>query len=85
MTVLYLNLVIVFLLAFGARYLSTPVFATTIYSPVKIKPNRYLTILAMVALILVSGLRTNIGDTFFIGTLTKYMIFHGNLYGVKKI
>ncbi|MGM0836084.1 MAG: EpsG family protein [Bacillota bacterium] len=65
MTVLYLNLVIVFSLAFAARYFSMPAMSTSIYSPVEIKPNRYLTMLAMMTLILVSGLRANIGDTFF--------------------
>ncbi|WP_417898965.1 EpsG family protein [Bacillus haimaensis] len=65
MTILYLNLLVVFLLSFGARYFSSPILATTIYSPVEIKPNRYMTMLATLSLILVSGLRTNIGDTYF--------------------
>ena len=64
MTVLYLNLAIVFLLSVGARYFSTPVYATS-FSPVSIKPNRYLIFLAMGSLILVSGLRINIGDTYY--------------------
>ncbi|WP_404445297.1 EpsG family protein [Sutcliffiella horikoshii] len=65
MTVLYLNLVTVFSLGWIARYFSTPAMETNTYSPVEIKPSRYLTMLAMITLILVSGLRTNIGDTFF--------------------
>jgi transmembrane protein EpsG len=65
MTVLYLNLVTVFSLSWIARYFSTPAMATSLNSPIEVKPNRYLTMLAMITLVLVSGLRTNIGDTFF--------------------
>ena len=61
MTIFYLNLVIVFMLAFFARYFATPVST----GPILIKPNKYFTYLAIAILILVAGLRNNIGDTFF--------------------
>jgi transmembrane protein EpsG len=63
MTVLWMNLAIVFTLAFFARY-----FATATISPnsiVLIKPNKILVFVVLLSLVLVSGLRANIGDTFF--------------------
>ncbi len=75
MTVLYLNLVTVFSLAWIARYFSTPAMATSLYSPTEIKPNRYLTMLAMITLVLVSGLRTNIGDTYYYRHAFEVQVF----------
>ncbi|MDR7073370.1 EpsG family protein [Fictibacillus barbaricus] len=67
MTILWINLAIVFIFSFFARYFSSP--ATLIPYPssthILIKPNRLLMFLAMLTLVLVSGLRSNIGDTFF--------------------
>ncbi|WLR42783.1 EpsG family protein [Bacillus carboniphilus] len=62
MTVLWINLAIVFLFAFFSR-----VFAIS-YANIPIlivKPQKLLIIGAGISLILVSGLRLNIGDTFF--------------------
>ncbi|WP_419872077.1 EpsG family protein [Candidatus Pristimantibacillus sp. PTI5] len=61
MTILWLNLVVVFLLATIARYFSVP--ASVGHST--IQPNKILAAAAATSLILVSGLRNNIGDTFF--------------------
>ncbi|MEV5025999.1 EpsG family protein [Paenibacillus sp. LPE1-1-1.1] len=61
MTILWLNLVIVFLFATIARYFSVP--ATV--GQLTIQPNKILAAAAAMSLILVSGLRNNIGDTFF--------------------
>lgn len=60
MTILWLNLIIVFTFAFFARYFSTnyPLGYTGI------KPNKILTLGALASLIATSGLRSNIGDTF---------------------
>jgi len=63
MTFLYLNLVIVFILSFFARYFSEPVFAGE--SSVPIKPNKILMTGVLASLTIISGLRANIGDTFF--------------------
>ncbi|WP_459500036.1 EpsG family protein [Bacillus sp. C1] len=61
MTILWMNLALVFTLSFFARYFAMP--RTTI--PALIKPNQFLVLMATLSLTLVSGLRTNIGDTYF--------------------
>ncbi|AXY10760.1 EpsG family protein [Bacillus thuringiensis LM1212] len=61
MTILWINLAIVFILAFFARYFAIPVTN----SLTLIKPNRLLIIMAALSLVLVAGLRNNIGDTYF--------------------
>lgn len=61
MTILWMNLFIVFILAFFARYFAIPVTN----SLTSIKPNQFLILMASLSLILVSGLRNNIGDTYF--------------------
>jgi transmembrane protein EpsG len=61
MTILWLNLIAVFLLALAARYFSVQ-SAVIAYS---VNPNKLLAIFAALCLILISGLRNNIGDTFF--------------------
>ncbi|MGG5794598.1 EpsG family protein [Bacillus nitratireducens] len=61
MTILWMNLFIVFILAFFARYFAIPVTNSLI----PIKPNQFLILMAALSLILVSGLRNNIGDTYF--------------------
>lgn len=61
MTILWMNLAIVFILAFFARYFAVPVTNSLIL----IKPNRMLVLMAALSLVLVAGLRNNIGDTYF--------------------
>ncbi|PGE16811.1 capsular biosynthesis protein [Bacillus toyonensis] len=61
MTILWMNLSIVFILAFFARYFAIPVTNSLIL----IKPNRMLVLMAALSLVLVAGLRNNIGDTYF--------------------
>jgi transmembrane protein EpsG len=63
MTILWINLAIVFMLSFFSRYFAVP--TTGILSSVPIKPNKVLAFGAMLSLALVSGLRSNIGDTYF--------------------
>ncbi|MEH7814236.1 EpsG family protein, partial [Bacillus toyonensis] len=57
MTILWMNLALVFMLAFFARYFAIPVTN----SLTLIKPNRLLIIMAALSLVLVAGLRNNIG------------------------
>ncbi|CAG9613768.1 Transmembrane protein EpsG [Bacillus rhizoplanae] len=61
MTILWMNLAIVFMFSFFARYFAMPV--TT--GPALIKPNQFLILMASLSLVLVAGLRNNIGDTYF--------------------
>lgn len=61
MTILWINLAIVFMFAFLARYYAIP--ATT--GPVFVKPNKFMVFGVALSLVLVSGLRSNIGDTSF--------------------
>ncbi|MGW6151299.1 EpsG family protein [Bacillus mycoides] len=61
MTILWMNFAIVFILAFFARYFAVPVTTGTTL----IKPNQFLILMAVLSLVLVSGLRNNIGDTYF--------------------
>lgn len=64
MTILWINLAIVFSFALFARYFAVPV-TPVMMAPVQIKPNKLFAILATLSLVLVSGLRNNIGDTYF--------------------
>ncbi|OMF35949.1 capsular biosynthesis protein [Paenibacillus sp. FSL H8-0548] len=61
MTILWLTLIFVFSVSLTARYFSVP----ALVSPSTIIPNRFLVMIAALALAMVSGLRSNIGDTFF--------------------
>jgi len=63
MTILWINLAIVFILSFFSRYFA--VASPGMYSSVPIKPNKLLAFGVMLSLALISGLRSNIGDTFF--------------------
>ncbi|MDQ0975364.1 transmembrane protein EpsG [Neobacillus niacini] len=63
MTILWINLAIVFILSFFSRYFA--VSTTGMLSSVPIKPNKALVFGTMVSLALVAGLRSNIGDTYF--------------------
>ncbi|QGQ47226.1 EpsG family protein [Metabacillus sediminilitoris] len=62
MTVLWAMLLTVFILAFLSRYI--PVQSATLHYTY-IKPNKFMIILALTCIVLVSGLRNNIGDTYF--------------------
>ncbi|KIL49350.1 EpsG family protein [Jeotgalibacillus soli] len=65
MAILWMNLALVFIFSFFARYASTSAVTTVGAAPyTTIKPNRLLMLGAMAVLVLVSGLRSNIGDTF---------------------
>jgi transmembrane protein EpsG len=61
MTILWINLAIVFLCAFFSRYYTVP----AVYGVSQVKPNKLLLFIVLTSLILVSGLRRNIGDTYF--------------------
>lgn len=63
MTILLINLSLVFLLSFFARYLA--VIPAGTYIPATIRPNRIFMLGTMLCFVLVSGLRSNIGDTYF--------------------
>ncbi|WML51588.1 EpsG family protein [Neobacillus sp. PS3-12] len=64
MTVLWINLAIVFILSFFSRYFATATAIGTFSYP-KIRPNKLLVLLVMLTFITVSGLRSGIGDTYF--------------------
>ncbi|WNQ12701.1 EpsG family protein [Paenibacillus aurantius] len=61
MGILWITLFLVFLLAFYSRFLAKPVSNGFI----TFQPNRFMMLLAMLLMAVVSGLRNNIGDTFF--------------------
>lgn len=63
MTFLWWNLAIVFIFSFFARYFSNPVVVNGVL--INFRPNRLLVAGVMVSLIVIAGLRKNIGDTFF--------------------
>lgn len=63
MTILWINLAIIFTFALSARYFATPVMPNV--TPATIKPNKFAIFLCLLSLVLVSGLRQNIGDTYF--------------------
>ncbi|MFB5197813.1 EpsG family protein [Neobacillus sp. KR4-4] len=61
MEILWINLIVVYFSSFFARYFSSPLAINAPY----IKPNKLLIFISIISLVLVSGLRNNIGDTFF--------------------
>ena len=61
MTVLYLNLALVTMFGLMARYYSLDLNDGLL----TIRPSKLFTLLALITLVCVSGLRSNIGDTFF--------------------
>jgi transmembrane protein EpsG len=63
MTILWINLAIVFTFAFFARYFASATITPN--STVVVKPNKILIFGVLLSLVFVSGLRANIGDTFF--------------------
>jgi transmembrane protein EpsG len=63
MTILWFNLAVIFLFAFFSRYFSTAIISNN--GLVIIKPNKILILLLTSVLVLISGLRNNIGDTYF--------------------
>ncbi|WP_054028510.1 EpsG family protein [Bacillus sp. FJAT-28004] len=83
MTILWFTLVLVSITAWMARYFSV----ATVKGPLFISPNKFLAILAASSLVIVSGLRDNIGDTFFykhsylIDDFTWGTIIHGKDIG----
>jgi transmembrane protein EpsG len=60
MTVLFTNLAIVSFLSFFSRYFSK----LDCLKPETIKPNKLLALFVMASFVIVSGLRSNIGDTY---------------------
>lgn len=66
MTFLWINLAVVFILAFFSRYFSSPVLITNyLGSAFFIKHNKLLVVGSVLSLVLISGLRSDIGDTYF--------------------
>lgn len=61
MTVLWVNLGLVYMFSFLARYISKPILIGTNF----VTSNKLLIFLAISSLVIVSGLRNNIGDTYF--------------------
>lgn len=62
MTILWFNLSLVLIFSFFSSYFAAPVYATGVDW---IKPNKLLIVGALASLVTVSGLRSNIGDTYF--------------------
>ncbi len=68
MAILFLTLAIVYICLFASRLSAQTNFNSVPLAPtssVLIKPNKYFVGIALLSLILVSGLRENIGDTYF--------------------
>lgn len=61
MAILWMNLFIVFISSWCSRYFSRPEPGSISY----IKPNKLFILFAILSFVLVSGLRKNIGDTYF--------------------
>lgn len=60
MEILWVNFFVVYVSAFFSRYYSRP-----LSSDPYVKPNRLLVLLVIATLVVVAGLRRNIGDTYF--------------------
>ncbi|MDT8861105.1 EpsG family protein [Alkalihalobacillus sp. MEB130] len=74
MTMLWINLSIVSIFSIYARYLAKPA-TVFINSPVSVRPNRLFAFFALMTLVLVSGLRRNIGDTYVYRSIYDENIF----------
>ncbi len=59
MGALWFNLAVVYITSLFSRYFAKP----SMTGPVYIKPNKLMAIIAVLSLVLISGLRNNIGDT----------------------
>jgi transmembrane protein EpsG len=62
MEILWINLAIVLIFSYLARYFATPNY--TLSLPIY-RPNLFLSFGALFSLVIISGLRSNIGDTYF--------------------
>lgn len=62
MTILWINLAIVFILSYFSRLLSVSHLVTN--SEISLRPNKFLVFGVMFCLVVISGLRTGIGDTY---------------------
>lgn len=62
MTILWMNLAIVFICSFFARYFAT---SSNVVSLPVFRPNLIFSFGALLSLALIAGLRSNIGDTYF--------------------
>ncbi|MCC2251535.1 EpsG family protein [Virgibacillus sp. AGTR] len=63
MALLWFNLILVFSFSFLARYVATPITVPGVVDAVR--PNKLFVFASLVSLVVISGLRSNIGDTFF--------------------
>jgi transmembrane protein EpsG len=63
MTVIWMNLAIVYFVSLFSRFASRP--ARSSLSPELVKPNQLMALVVIGTFVLVSGLRNNIGDTYF--------------------
>ncbi|MBT2657083.1 EpsG family protein [Bacillus sp. ISL-18] len=82
MTILWVNLGLVYIFSTFARYFSKPLLANSEY----IRPNVLLTFFSALILILVSGLRINIGDTkAYMNSYSKTLFTWENIKGKKDI
>ncbi|MCQ6278898.1 EpsG family protein [Bacillus sp. EB600] len=61
MEILWINFFAVYISSFLARFFSKPLYTETPF----IKPNKLIIFLTILSLVLISGLRNNIGDTYF--------------------
>lgn len=61
MTIMWINLSVVYLLSWLSRYFSSP-FSNY---PINIRPNRAFAFLVLATLVITSGLQKNVGDTYF--------------------
>lgn len=62
MTILWINLAIVFILSYFSRLVSVSQLVTN--SEIPVRPNKFLVFGVMLCLVVISGLRTGIGDTY---------------------
>jgi transmembrane protein EpsG len=77
MAIFWVTLSLVYILSFFSRFFARPV--TT--GPVYVQPNKFLFFIVIAIMVLVSGLRKNIGDTFFY--MHSYAINHFSWEGFK--
>lgn len=76
MPILWMNFIVVYLSSFASRYFAQPLDQNPY-----VKPNKWFILLSMSSLVIIAGLRRDIGDTFFY--MHSYSFDHFTWQGIN--
>ncbi|HET7657865.1 MAG TPA: EpsG family protein, partial [Bacillales bacterium] len=75
MGILWMNFIVVYTASLASRYFSRPLNRDPY-----VKPNKFFILLVIASLVVIAGLRSNIGDTYFY--MHSYEIGHFDLKNI---